>query len=232
MLQQKPLPLAFNIEHEFKDFYPGSNAETIDHLRQCARGSGEFLIFIWGEQGLGKTHLLQACCKEAHDAGRTVSYLPFKSLKGASIEILEGLENQQLVCLDDIDAIGPNPEWEVSLFELFNQLKEREHQLIVSAKTPPAKLPIQLQDLKTRLSWGLTLMLKHLNDEDKIAALTLQAEALGLVLSPKVGQFLLSHHKRDLNDLRQLLKELDQASLSVKRKLTVPFIKKYLDKKA
>ena len=229
MLRQIPLPLTFNPEHGFEEYYPGGNAEVVAHLRLAARGQGEPLIFLWGEAGLGKTHLLHACCQDAQRAGLSVSYLPLKSLREYGGEVLEGLEGQGLVCLDDLDAIAGDEAWEQPLFDLFNRLRDVEYGLIVSARVPPVDLPIKLSDLKTRLSWGLTLMLRRFSDADKLAALSLRARLLGLSMPPHVGRFLLNTCRRDLPGLMQLLEQLDRATLAAKRKLTIPFLKTYLE---
>ena len=232
MPQQLPLRFAFNAEHGFGEFHPGCNAETVCHLRRCAQGVGEALIFLWGEEGLGKTHLLHACCREAHQGGQTVSYLPLGTLRDYGGAVLDDLDQQQLVCLDDLDCLAGNEDWEHTLFRLFNRLRELNHRLIVSARVPPAELPLHLPDLKTRLGWGLTLMLRPLSDEDKLAALHLHARTLGLELPPQVGRFLLSHYRRDLPSLCRLLEQLDHATLAAKRRLTIPFLKTYLEGKS
>lgn len=229
MLQQLPLRFTFNAEFGFDQFHAGSNSEVLAHLRRCAQGHGDPLIFLWGETGEGKTHLLHACCREGHKLGQAVSYLPMQELRDFGSEILEGLENQNLVCLDDLETIAGLEEWEHALFGLFNRLRERDHRLVVSARMPPAEMPLHLPDLKTRLSWGLTLMLRPLSDEDKLAALSLQARMMGLELSPQVGRFLMSRYQRDLPSLCRLLERLDHATLAAKRRLTIPFLKAYLE---
>lgn len=228
MPRQLTLPFAFNPELGFDQFHPGVNAEPVRHLRQTAAGRGERLIFLWGGPGTGKTHLLNACCREAAGRSRTISYLPLDLLMAWDSGVLEGLEHQDLVCLDEIDRIAGDPAWEAALFVLFNRIRDRNRDLIVAARVPPGELPIRLPDLKTRLGWGLTLRLQALTDEDKLAVLELQARTLGLDLPPQVGRFLLAHCPRDLPALRRLLNQLDQASLATKRRLTVPFVKTFL----
>ena len=229
MIRQIPLPLTFNPEYDFEEFHPGANAEAVAHLAQAATTATEPLIYLWSEAGQGKTHLMHACCRQAHHCGLSVSYLPLLNVKEHGPNILEGLETQALVCLDDIDNVAGQPEWETALFSLFNQLRDRRHSLFVTASMPPAALSIRLPDLKTRLGWGLTLMLRPLSDEDKLQALSLQARALGLDLPSPVGRFLLAHYRRDLPSLRKLLLQLDHATLAAKRKLTIPFLKAYLE---
>ncbi len=229
MIRQIPLPLAFNPEHDFEEYHPGGNAEVVGHLRQTARGKGEHFIYLWGVPGLGKTHLLHACCREAHRAGLTVSFVPLLALKGFGAEVLDGLEDQDLVCLDDLDAIAGDEAWEQALFDLFNRLRDAGNGFIISSRIPPVELPVLLPDLKTRFSWGLTLCLREFSDTDKLAALSLRAKLLGLELPLAVGRFLLSNYRRDLPGLMALLEQLDQASLAAKRKLTIPFLKRYLE---
>lgn len=229
MSRQIPLPFAFNPEHGFEEYYPGINAEAVAHLQRAAQGQGEPLIFLWGEAGLGKTHLLHAYCRDAHRAGQSVSYLPLRVLQEYGGEVLEGLEAQDAVCLDDVGAVAGDAEWEQALFNLFNRLRDRGHGLVVSADLPPDSLPIALPDLKTRLSWGLTLLLRPLDDADKLAALCLRARLLGLEVSPAVGRFLMGNYRRDLPGLMELLALLDRATLAAKRKLTIPFLKTLLE---
>ncbi|MGX2030082.1 DnaA regulatory inactivator Hda [Methylocaldum gracile] len=229
MAEQLPLRFAFNPELGFLQHHSGANAEIVAHLKHAASGRGETLIFLWGEPGTGKSHLLNACCREACQSGLSVSYLPLSGLREYGPGVLDGLEHQDLVCLDDVDSVAGDDAWERALFNLFNCLRDHGNRLIAAAGVPPAELAIRLPDLKTRLGWGLTLRLQPLNDEDKLIVLGAHARSLGLDLSPQVGRFLLSHYHRDLSSLKRLLDELDHATLAAKRKLTIPFLKNYLE---
>lgn len=228
MPQQLPLPFSFNPELGFEQFHPGANAEQVAHLRRAAAGTGEGLIFLWGEPGSGKSHLLNACCRAACQLRRSVSYLPLGVLRDFGPDMLEGLEHMDLVCLDDLERVAGDEAWEVALFVLFNRLREEGHDLIAASTVPPVQLPILRPDLKTRFGWGLTLKLHAPSDEDKLAALELYARSLGLDLPPQVARFLLAHHRRDPSALRELVDRLDQATLAAQRKLTVPFVKAFL----
>jgi DnaA family protein len=228
MPEQLPLPFSFNPELGFEQFHPGANAEQVAHLRRTAAGSGERLVFLWGEPGSGKTHLLNACCRAACQLHRSVSYLPLGVLRGFGPEMLEGLEYMDLVCLDDLEQVVGDEAWEAALFVLFNRLRDAGHDLIVAAGLPSAQLPIVRPDLRTRFGWGLTLKLHALSDQDKLAVLDLYARSLGLDLPPQVARFLLAHHRRDPSALRELVDRLDQATLAAQRKLTVPFVKAFL----
>ena len=74
MAEQLPVNFEFRANQTFKDFFAGSNQEIIDHLKNCVSGDGEQQVFIWGAQGLGKSHLLQACCQHAHQQQYSAFY--------------------------------------------------------------------------------------------------------------------------------------------------------------
>lgn len=232
MPQQLPLPFSFNPELGFEQFHPGANAEPVGHLKRTAVGEGEHFIFLWGETGAGKTHLLNACCQAASERRRSVSFLPLEIFLDYGPETLDGLEYQDLICLDDVDAVIGREDWEIGLFNLFNRLREAHRDLIVTAKAPPAHTPIRLPDLQTRFGWGLTLRLYPLADKDKLTVLDLHARSLGLELPPQVGRYLLARYRRDLPALRDLLNQLDHATLAAKRRLTIPFVKTFLEETA
>jgi DnaA family protein len=87
---------------------------------------------------------------------------------------------------------------------------------------------IKTSDVKANLSWGLMVQLKTLVDTSSVDALIFRADAMGLEISPQAGRFLMIQHNAALDGLWLLLEKLDRASLSAKRKLTVPFLKQLL----
>ena len=229
LAKQLPLQFEFTANQTFEDFFPDTHLEIINHLQKASAGLGEQQIFLWGPSGLGKSHLLQACCHKAQSLDFSSFYFSFSALELPDPELLMGLEVFDMVCLDNIEQIAGYTAWESAFFNFFNQHRDQGHRLIMSADCPPNQIAIQLPDLKTRLNWGLTLKLQSLSDHDKIKALIFKADKMGFEISAQVGHFLLSHYERDLPALWVLLTKLDQASLAAKRKLTIPFLKQILD---
>jgi DnaA family protein len=222
---QLPLGLTLRESARFASYFPGQNQEAVNSLRASARGVGDALVYLAGATGLGKTHLLQAACQQASDAGRTAVYLPLRELPGFSPAVFEALERMDLVCLDDVDAIAARDDWEHGLFDLFNRLRESGTTLLVTAGKRPDRSGIQLPDLVSRLCWGVTYVLKPLDEETLFAAVTYRARARGLELPADTARFLLRRFPRDLASLCEVLDRLDQASLVARRRLTIPFIK-------
>lgn len=231
MTDQIPLHFEFKADKTFTTFFPGTHTEIVAHLKNLAAGHGERQIFLWGERGSGKSHLLQACCQEAHRLQHSSFYFDLAAAPLPGAEILDGLDEFDLVCLDNAETPAGDAVWEQALFHFYNRCRERGRRLVFSATLPPAELPIRLPDLKTRLAWGLTLHLQPYAEQDKIALLTFKARQLGFDMPPQVGRFLLLHYTRDLPSLWALLDELDRETLAAKRKLTVPFLKRLLENK-
>ena len=206
-----------------------ANAQALAALLLAGQGEGERNLAIWGSHGSGLTHLLQAVCHRAYERDISVQYLPLRDVIGyAAEDVCEGLEAVQLLCLDGLDEICGNRQWELALFHLFNRINLAEHRLIVASHTSLPSLPILLPDLKSRLLSSVIYHIESLNDSGKEQALILRAKGRGLEMSQDVAHFILTRTVRDTNELFNLLNRLDDASLQAQRKLTIPFVKEVL----
>lgn len=227
MTQQLALPLLLREEATFDNFYPGNNATAIKALKSLLAGDGERFIYFWGESSVGRSHLLQAACHDLFQHTHSVIYISLRSNE-LSPEILQDIETLQLVCIDDIDAVLGQYEWEEALLHFYNRVRDGGMRMIMAGNAPPLQLPATLADLRTRMAWGLVFQIVALTDEQKVKALQLHAHRRGIELSDEVGHFLLRHYPRDMAVLFRALDQLDQASLAEQRKLTVPFVKQVL----
>jgi DnaA family protein len=228
---QLPLGVRLRDDATFANYYPGANAAALGYVeRLCDADAGwaENLIYLWGNDGVGRSHLLQAACLRFEQHGEPALYLPLGEVVTLGPELLDNLEQYELVCLDDLDAIAGRADWEEALFHLFNRLRDAGRRLLLAASASPRELGIQLPDLQSRLSLSLVFQLQELSDEDKLRALQLRASRRGLHLTDEVGRFILTRGARSMSALFELLEQLDQASLQAQRKLTIPFLKETL----
>jgi len=227
---QFPLDLNWQVPHHvFSTYVTGNNQLACQSLLQVISGGDENVLYLWGPTGLGKTHLLQAACAEVANRQGVPAYLPLSQLRNLPIEAIEGMDQMDLVCFDDMQSIAGLSDWEDALFCLFNQLRETNTPLLISGNAAPQALGLGLPDLVSRLSWGGVFLLEALSDEDTLQVLKTYAAGLGLALTDPVANYLMSRCSRDLKILIAWLDRLDYASLSCKHRLTVPFVREILD---
>jgi len=225
---QLPLNIQLRDDATFSSFYPGDNIEVLSAIKQLIGRKENAFLYIWGQEGVGRSHLLQAACHAASEVNIAAVYVPLLEQRSSSTSILQDIDGIPLICIDDIQVIAGQSTAEEALFHLFNRVQLQGNVLLVAADISPKNLPIVLPDLKSRLASGVTYQLHRLNDEQKINALQLRATQRGLQLAKTVGQFLLSRCSRNMTELFSTLEKLDKASLAEQRRLTIPFVKQVL----
>jgi DnaA family protein len=230
LYEQLPLAVQLRDDATLSNFYPADNGLLLRSLHQqldsLLEGSGERYLYLYGPSACGKSHLLQAACHRIDCLGLASAYLPLQELQHYQPdELFEGLEQLSLVCLDDIDCVLDKPDWQLSLFNLFNRLHDHRVGLLITAKRAVREMDVLLADLASRLSWGAVFQIKTLTDQQRVAVVQLRAENRGLKLSDEVAQFIYHRCQRDTKTLLAVLGTLDKASLKQQRRLTVPFVK-------
>ncbi len=202
---------------------------SLIHYKKIYLQLHQQFFYLWGNKGSGKSHLLKGVCQYYLAQQRPALYVPLNKAQYFSPAVLENLEQQALVCLDDLQAVIGNAEWEVAIFDLINRVRETGRTLLImSADQSPANLPVQLPDLASRLTWGEVYQLAPLNDKQKIEVLQKAAYQRGIELPDETANFLFKRLERDMKTLFNALEKLDQASLQAQRKLTIPFVKEIL----
>lgn len=231
MNTQLPLNLRLRDGSSFNNFSGARNREAAERLTAAvtaiATGSAvvERVFFAWGESGTGKTHLLEAACRHAHELGAAPVYIPLADAAMLSPALLEDLESAPLVCLDDVQRIAGAAGWEKALFALYERLRTAGGMLVAAGNAPPNRLGLTLPDLATRLGWGVVYQLHPLRDDERSAAVRLRARNRGLDISEEVLHYLLTRYPRDLHSMFDLLERIDRQSLARQRRITIPFIK-------
>ncbi|HSW68823.1 MAG TPA: DnaA regulatory inactivator Hda [Gammaproteobacteria bacterium] len=229
LINQLTLGVGLKDEATFANYFAGPNSLLVQELKKSAQGLGERVIYFYGAGAQGSTHLLQACCHEAHQQGLSAVYLPLASLIDFSPDVFEGLESRHLICIDDVHLIAGKTAWEEAVFHAYNRIQDAGGQLIVTAKMAPKSAGFILPDVVSRLSWGIVIQLQLLTDAEKLQILIMRAERRGMTLSEEVGKFILTHCPRHMSTLFAALDALDKVSLAAQRKLTIPFVKTVLE---
>jgi DnaA family protein len=220
-LSQLLLDIAPDRQPTLDNFVVGRNLELISALRHALSGdSSERFFYMWGGPGSGKTHLLQASVNAARDMQQNAVYA-----QGNVPPLVPDME-VTMVAVDDVGQL--DDEAQISLFNLYNRMRDSGAMLLVSGMESPLHLKLR-DDLRTRLGWGLVYQVHVLSDEEKAQALVQHAHTLGFVLAPEVTQYLLRHGRRDLPSLITVLEALDAHSLRLHRTPSVPLLKEVMN---
>jgi DnaA family protein len=225
MNPQLPLILRRKDSATFDSYFAGSNGEIISYLRRWTDDPQSPGLYLWGEPGTGKSHLLQAICHAAGARNVAAVYLAMQTADQIPYEALYGLENVGTVCIDDISLIAGHLDWEIALFRLLDRIFEAKGGLVVTGSVLPIQLGLQSAQLLSRLAGCLPLQLKPLEPAEKLQALQQRAARRGLTLSTGAGRYLVRHYGRNTSRLFAALETLDQASMAAQRKLTIPFMR-------
>jgi DnaA-homolog protein len=226
-MRQLPLAVRLPDRAAFASFLPGGNAEALRHLQLVAGTAASSLTWLCGASGSGKTHLLQAVCAAAGEHWRA-GYVPLAEVAPLGVGVLEGLPQLECLCVDDVERVAGERDWERGIFGLLREREESGGRLVLAAQAPPRLVPWQLADLASRCAAATVLQLRPLSDEEQHAALQLRARLRGVELPDETWQWLRRRFPRDMRTLYELLDTLDEAALAAQRRLTVPFIREVL----
>jgi DnaA family protein len=212
--RQLTLDLIRPLTPSLDNFVVGRNAEALAALRAVADGQGEAFVYLWGEAGSGRSHLLTALGAMRRPALATA---------GGAVPAFA--EPRALYLVDDVDACDADAQQR--LFVLMNEVRAQPPAALVAAgSAPPAQLALR-DDVRTRLAWGLVYQVHALTDADKAQALEAHARSRGFALSSDVTAYLLHHMPRDMRTLVAILDALDTYALAARRAITVPLVREW-----
>ncbi len=221
--EQIPINFSFINNKSFENFVIGKDSITVKILRELTISDRASIIFIRGNHSSGKTHL----CLAMNNATNKNSFILNKKIM-PSINI-QNISQYNFLIIDDIDCLLANFSDEESIFTLINEFILRKKIIIITSTKKVDKIIFKIPDLASRLKWDQILEIPELNDDDKIKVLQKNAYERGWNLEPKVCDYIMNHYKRDLYFLCNCVKFIDEASLSLKKNVTIPFIKRIME---
>ena len=228
MSNPKQLTFPWNKENKssFDSFYTTKlNKQLLFLLKDEALKED---LLIYGAKDSGKTYLLQALCNQFNNQGKSSFFLPMRQAIELSVDILDSLENIELVCIDGIESLVGNKAWEIGLFNLINRSFNCNNRLIFTSAKNIDGMNFELKDLDSRLRKIQSHELHSLADDDILYALKHIANLRCIELGSKEAQYLLTYADRNISDLVKILESLDQLSMEMKRKITIPLIKEVI----
>lgn len=232
MAEQLPLSLSSPEHATFENFCAAASPSVVSLLQSLTRTEGPELLYLWGGEGVGKSHLLHASCNWLQQQGMQPLFLPLGTLSSypaaSAMSLLQGLERYAVVVLDDLERVVGSAPWEEMLFHLLNHARDHGQRVVVAAAAPLVELKLGLPDLRSRLGEAVVEQVEALSGEEKWVVLQQRAASRGMALSDEVVAFLMKRTPRDFYTLFQLLEQLDRQTLARQRKITIPFVKELL----
>jgi chromosomal replication initiator protein len=158
-------------------------------------------LFIYGNSGLGKTHLLQAVCFETQRKfdGEVIQFLSCEDFVNRFIRAIEegnlaGFQNQfrtvDTLVIDDIQFLREREQSQEEFFHTFNALYNNSKQIILSADSPPGKIPSLEERLISRFNWGLVTRIDPPSYETRVAIVQKKAHLRGLSISDEIAGYI------------------------------------------
>ncbi|STZ76147.1 DnaA regulatory inactivator Hda [Bergeriella denitrificans] len=201
----------------FDKFLGTSNAELVYVLQHR---HGQF-IYVWGEEGAGKSHLLQAWIAQALESGRNAVYID-----AAVTPLTEAALDAEYLAIDQVEKL--NDEEQALLFAVFNRFRNSgKGFLLLGSACNPQQLVVR-EDLRTRMAYCLVYEVKPLSDQEKIDALTSMAAVRQVTVDAEIFEYLLNHWRRDMDSLMQMLDTLDNYAVMMGKRITLPLLRQLL----
>ena len=224
-------PFQVNHKASFESFFwSPNNTNLMTKLADLVATKDAHELIIYGDKGSGKSFLMQAICNELGSSEKQFTFIPMHQAIKMGVEIFQNLASLDAVCIDDLQLMLADEEWELALFNLINECQQSNCSLILSfGGSQPLEENTQLPDLLSRIKRMEFITLHAVQDEFFNQAINFVAEQLDISIDKAELEFLLKHQTRRFSLLVENIITLDKQAASLKRKITIPLIKETLN---
>lgn len=176
-------------------------------------------LFIYGNSGLGKTHLLYAICNEISRTNPEMNIIYIKGdeftnelieaiRRGTTAEFHQRYRKADVFLVDDIQFIAGKDSTQEEFFHTFNTLYEAKKQIVLTSDRPPKDIATLEERLLTRFEWGLTADIQPPDFETRIAIIKRKAELLEIALPDNVTEYIANRLKNNIRQLEGAVKKM------------------------
>ena len=196
-------------------------------------------LFIFGDVGLGKTHLAQAIGNSVvrHREDKTVLYVSSEKFTN---QIIEAIKNNavsdftnfyQLVnvlIIDDIQFLAGKQKTQEIFFHIFNHLHQSGNQIVLTSDRPPKDLQGMEERLISRFKWGLSADLQAPDFETMMAILEHKSVATGMNFSQEVKSYICDNIRHNIRELEGVIVNLIAHASLTKKEIDIELVQKVI----
>lgn len=197
-------------------------------------------LFLYGNSGLGKTHLLHAVCYHVQRevAGTVVQLLSCEDFVNRFIRAIEtgnlaGFQSQfrtaDVLVIDDIQFLREREHSQEEFFHTFNALYNSGKQIILSADSSPSEIPSIEARLISRFNWGLVARIDPPSFETRVAIVQKKAHLRGLDVSEEVSEYIARHVQANIRELEGALTTIYALARTESKDVTLKLARRALE---
>lgn len=222
--KKKQIDATFNkYDYTFDTFIVGSSNKFAHAAAQAVAttpGKTYNPLFIYGNSGLGKTHLLNAICYEVKNNNPDAKIL-YTSGEDFTNELVSSIQNRTMhefhnkyrtvdvLLVDDVQFIGGKVQTEEEFFHTFNTLAQANKQIVLASDRPPKEIQTLEDRIRTRFEAGLLADIQPPDIETRMAIIRRKADILNISLPDDVVQYLAEKIKNNIRQLEGAVKKLN-----------------------
>ncbi len=209
-------------KYTFDTFIVGKNNELAHAASQAvAARPGEAYnpLYIYGNVGLGKTHLIQAIGHAMLEKNPSTRILYVSSEKftnefvtavkeGRAKEFKDRYRNVDLLLIDDIQFIGGKEQTQEEFFHTFNELHQQGKQVVLTSDRPPKAIPSLEDRLRSRFEWGMIADIAPPDLETRVAILQVKCQEKNFFLAQDLLQLIATSVQSNIRELEGALNKI------------------------
>lgn len=211
-----------NPRYTFENFIVGSNNELAHAAAEAVvenLGSKYNPLFIYGGVGLGKTHLLQAIGNKAKKDNKKLK-IKYASSEKFTDELVKAIgkqtmdafkssfRNVDVLLIDDVQFITGKDKTQEELFHTFNNLYEKNKQIVFTSDRPPKAIPSIEERLRSRFEGGMIADIGYPDFETRLAILQAKSKNTGIEIDEKVLRYLAEVAPKNIRELEGALNRI------------------------
>ena len=235
--------LKLNPDYTFENFVVGPS-NRLAHASCVAvsqsLGNTYNPLFLYGNSGLGKTHLLHAvgCEAKQRSDGAVIQLLSCEEFVNRFIKAIQegnlaGFQSQfrtvDALVIDDVQFLREREQSQEEFFHTFNALYNNGKQIILSADSPPGKIPSLEERLITRFNWGLVARIDPPGYETRVAIVQKKAHLRGLSMPDEIAEYVARKVQANIRELEGALTTLYALATTTGEQITLELAQTALD---